>query len=89
MAYIIEGHGLFGEEKETQSASEEQLVLFARNGDEACLSSGKYSPTDLLLLSGRPFNEKVARYGAFVMNTHEEIFESFQDFQQGKMGMIR
>ena len=49
MAYIIEGHGLFGEEKETQSASEEQLVLFARNGDEVCLSSGKDSPTDLLL----------------------------------------
>ena len=49
MAYIIEGHGLFGEEKETQSASEEQLLLFARNGDEVCLSSGKDSPTDLLL----------------------------------------
>ena len=47
MAYIIEGHGLFGEEKETQSASEEQLVLFDRNGVEVCLSCGKDSPTDL------------------------------------------
>ena len=49
ITYIIEGHGLFREEKETQSASEKQLVLFARNGDEVCLSSGKDSPTDLLL----------------------------------------
>ena len=89
MAYIIKGHGLFGEEKETQSAaSEEQLALYARNGDEVCLSSGKDSPTDLLLLSGRPFNEEIARYGPFVMNTREEIFEAFQDFLQGKMGMI-
>ena len=89
MAYIIKGHGLFGEEKETKSAaSEEQLALYARNGDEVCLSSGKDSPTDLLLLSGRPFNEEIARYGPFVMNTREEIFEAFQDFLQGKMGMI-
>ena len=88
MAYIIEGHGLFGAEKETQSASEGQLVLFARNGDEVCLSSGKDSPVELLLLAGRPFNEEIARYGPFVMNTREEIFEAFQDYQQGKMGMI-
>ena len=64
MAYIIEGHGLFGEEKETQSASEEQLVLFARNGDEVCLSSGKDShPLTYFILSGRPFNEEDTRYG--------------------------
>ena len=48
----------------------------------------KIHPLTYFFLSGRPFNEEVARYGAFVMNTHEEIFEAFQDFQQGKMGMI-
>jgi len=88
MAYIIEGYGLFGAEKKPQSASEGQLVLFARNSDEVCLSSGKDSPVELLLLAGRPFNEEIARYGPFVMNTREEIFEAFQDYQQGKMGMI-
>ena len=64
------------------------LVLFARNGDEVCVSSGKDTPLDLLLLAGRPFNEEIARYGPFVMNTRQEIFEAFQDYQQGKMGMI-
>ena len=88
MAYIIEGHGLFGLEKENQSASEGQLILFAKNGDEVYLSSGKDSPVDLLLLAGKPLNEEIVRYGPFVMNTHEEIFEAFQDFHQGKMGMI-
>ena len=43
---------------------------------------------DVLLLADRPFNEEIARYGPFVMNTREEIFEAFQDYQQGKMGMI-
>ena len=74
--------------KETQSASEGQLILFARNGDKICLSSGKDTPLDLPLLAGRPFNEEIALYGPFVMNTGEEIFEAFQDYQQGKMGMI-
>ena len=43
---------------------------------------------DVLLLADRPFNEEIARYGPFVMNTREEIFEAFQDYQQGKMGII-
>ena len=74
--------------KETQSATEGQLMLFARNGDEVCLKSGKDTPLDLPLLAGRPFNEEIALYGPFVMNTREEILEASQDYQQGKMGMI-
>ena len=77
MEYIIDGSGLFKEEKETQSASELQLVMFAGNDDEVCLSSGKDSPTDQLPLVARLFNEEVASYEPFVMNTHEEIFEAF------------
>ena len=43
---------------------------------------------DVLLLADRPFNEEIARYGPFVMNTREEIFEAFQAYQQGKMGIL-
>ena len=62
-------------------------MLFARNGDEVCLSSGKDTPLDQPLLSGRSFKEEITLCGPFVMNTREEIFEAFQDYQQGKMGM--
>jgi len=48
----------------------------------------KIHPIDLPLLSGSSFKEEIALYGPFVMNTGEEIFEAFQDYQQGKMGMI-
>ena len=48
----------------------------------------KIHPIDLPLLSGRSFKEEITLYGPFVMNTREEIFEAFQDYQQGKMGMI-
>ena len=69
-------------------ASEGQLMLFARNGDEVYLSSGKDRPLDLHLFWPADHSMKRFLYGPFVMNTREEILEAFQDYQQGKMGMI-
>ena len=88
MAYVIDGHGLFGAGEKTKLASEGQLLLFANNGDEVCMRSNEDSHLELLLLAGRPLNEEVVRYGPFVMNTHEEIIEAFKDYEQGRMGKI-
>ena len=88
MAYVIDGHGLFGAGEKTKLASEGQLLLFANNGDEVCIRSNEDSHLELLLLAGRPLNEEVVRYGPFVMNTHEEIIEAFKDYEQGRMGKI-
>ncbi len=37
-----------------------------------------------LLIAGRPLNEPVVKYGPFVMNTREQIFEAIEDFQSGR-----
>jgi len=69
-----------------------------RAGQAALLGSGESvqignskdasEPVELLLLSGRPIKEPVARYGPFVMNTREEIEQAFRDFQSGQFGVI-
>lgn len=43
---------------------------------------------EILLLGGLPIREPVARYGPFVMNTRDEIYQALQDYHAGKMGVI-
>lgn len=38
-----------------------------------------------LVLAGKPLNEKVEKYGPFVMNSQTEIMEALRDANMGKM----
>lgn len=42
----------------------------------------------VIVASGAPLKEPVARYGPFVMNTQDEIHQAFADYQNGKLGSI-
>jgi len=43
-------------------------------------------PGRVLLLSGTPLGEPIARYGPFVMNTRDELVRAFEDFRAGRLG---
>ena len=88
IAYLISGEGDFGDGEGAQRAGEGQLVLYACDGDAVSLRSTADSCLDLLLLAGRPLNEPVARYGPFVMNTREEVYQAFLDYKENRIGAI-
>lgn len=57
------------------------LVILA-DGDAFEVSGKK--DARFLLMAAAPINEPVARYGPFVMNTREEIFQAMEDYRNGR-----
>ena len=43
---------------------------------------------DVLVLGGQKIDEPIAWQGPFVMNTREELIETFRDYEAGKLGVI-
>jgi redox-sensitive bicupin YhaK (pirin superfamily) len=87
-AYVVEGEGLFG--RDSEKASDGQMIMFAPDGDDVVIENPSESGEvlELLLIGGVPLNEPIARYGPFVMNTRQEIYEAIEDYQAGRMGAI-
>jgi redox-sensitive bicupin YhaK (pirin superfamily) len=58
------------------------------NADGNTISVATNTDAKLLILAGEPIREPLAVYGPFVMNTREEILTAFDDFQNGRMGVL-
>ena len=67
-------------------AGEAQLVVLKREGSLLVLDAKQDSR--LLIMSGTPINEPIARYGPFVMNTKAELVQAVEDYQAGRMGHL-
>jgi quercetin 2,3-dioxygenase len=82
-AYVFAGEGVFGvtADDEVEQISAPRLVVF-ENGDQIQVQASE-NGVRFLLISGKPLNEPVARYGPFVMNTKDEIEEALRDLRQG------
>merc|ERR1712232_637599 len=44
------------------------------------------TPTEFLVLQGKPIDEPVVQHGPFVMNTRQEIRQTFADYQKTQFG---
>ena len=54
-------------------------------GDELTIT-GVVERSEIIVLTGQPIGEPVARYGPFVMNTDDEVRQAFVDFDHGRFG---
>jgi redox-sensitive bicupin YhaK (pirin superfamily) len=82
-AYVFEGEARFqdGERMNGPLISHPHLVILG-DGDSAKVTTGPNS-VRLLLISGLPLGEPIARYGPFVMNTKQEIEQTLLELRQG------
>ena len=71
---------------ESRDVGEAELVVCKRSGSEIVIEARQDSR--LLLMSGAPIEEPIARYGPFVMNTRQELIQAVEDYQTGKMGHL-
>jgi quercetin 2,3-dioxygenase len=78
-AYVFEGAGQFGADS-TKVAAPRLAVL--SDGGSIAIRAGERG-VRFLLVSGKPLNESIARYGPFVMNTQAEIQQTLRELQQG------
>ncbi len=79
--YYYEGNGL-------QIGAQTIAHYHAADVDAAqvCTFKNGSESSKVLVLQGRPINEPVVQHGPFVMNTKEEIYQAFQDYQTTQFG---
>ena len=82
-AYIFEGQATFGlgGDADGEAADYPKLLIFG-DGDHIQVRTA-HDRARFLLVSGKPLNEPIARYGPFVMNTRQEIEEALRDLREG------
>ena len=82
-AYVFAGEGNFGisDDEDSKQVTAPRLVVFD-DGDRVQISASE-NGVRFLLISGKPLNEPIARYGPFVMNTEAEIEQALLDLRRG------
>jgi quercetin 2,3-dioxygenase len=90
LVYVLNGRGSFGSDRVAVQMG--QLGVFT-GGDYITVAGDakqeERSPElDVLILGGLSIGEPVAWSGPFVMNSHAELAQAYDDFQRGKLGSI-
>ena len=83
MFLVLSGEVIVNGERE---AGEGDLAVFARAGDSITVKTKKAAT--LLVMAGEPIDEPVVGHGPFVMNSHAEIQQAFEEYQLGRPGRV-
>ncbi|MFJ6824736.1 pirin family protein [Streptomyces niveus] len=90
LAYVLAGRGAVGPDR--RPVHKGQTAVFGTGSSltvRADESQDSNEPDlEVVLLGGRPIREPMAHYGPFVMNSHAELKQAFEDFQSGRLGTV-
>lgn len=79
-AYVFEGSAYFDQLMAHPVGAGTLVKLIT--GDQVFVAAHK-SSARFLLIGGKPLNEEIAWRGPIVMNTKEELYQAFEDYQTG------
>ncbi len=90
LGYVLSGNGYV--DKNNTSIHTGQAILFS-TGDyieisASTIQESRSNNLEILLLGGAPIREPIAWHGPFVMNSRQEIIQTFEDYQKGRLGII-
>jgi quercetin 2,3-dioxygenase len=81
--FLLQGRVLVNGSRE---AGEAELIVCGREGSQLTIEA--QAESRLLVMSGKPMDEPIARHGPFVMNTKGELVQAVEDYQKGRMGHL-
>jgi hypothetical protein len=82
--FVKRGNAIVGDHQ----LHEQDVACLGENGRQV-LVQAMTDETELLVLSGQPFEDPIAHMGPFVMNTREELARAQRDYQQRSNGFDR
>ncbi|KAK3314653.1 RmlC-like cupin domain-containing protein [Apodospora peruviana] len=90
-AYVLEGKMLVGKDGEQRVVEQYHNVVFEQAGEAvfASVDEGEEKSARFVLIAGTPLDQKVVQYGPFVLNSQEEVYQAFMDYQTHSNGFER
>ena len=86
LVYLMSGSARFAGQRVIDSRA---AVVFDRHGNTIPVTNAGEEVLEFLVLTGKPLDEPMVRYGPFVMNEVKELEQAFRDFAEGRMGEIQ
>ncbi|KAF9943376.1 hypothetical protein BGZ67_000056 [Mortierella alpina] len=85
--YMLKGTAYIGD-KEFQGKAHHTLT-FSVDGAEMIKIKTKDEDAHFVVIAGEPLKEPIVQHGPFVMNTQQEIYDTFVDYQFSQNGFER
>ncbi|KAK3941729.1 RmlC-like cupin domain-containing protein [Diplogelasinospora grovesii] len=86
-AYTLEGSTKFGD----KAVDQYHNVVFEPKGDivNASVDADAKEAGRFVLVAGTPLDQEVVQYGPFVLNSQEQVYQAFRDYQMRTNGFER